>query len=236
MCQATPVRKADAPPLLFRYTRLLRDEVLAEWAGGSLHVHVHIRGSSDWWLAPAQLRSFIFRREMPLVLDTVSFAERQFLATQPALADAPVLVHFHRGSHTQVESWGCLSCLRGAGVTVSENQRQLAHACSPPVGPAALQQLQRQTQEGAAAATSHTGAGGAAVIARLSPSPLRGAPARPAAATTSSSPPPYRAVRPSLIPVAATARASAGSPDEVVVGHWTRQHPRQGNAVRTRTT
>jgi hypothetical protein len=24
-------------------------------------VHVHIRGTVDWWLAPAQLRSFIFR-------------------------------------------------------------------------------------------------------------------------------------------------------------------------------
>ena len=170
---------------------------------------------------------------MPLVLDTVSFAERQFLATQPALADAPVLVHFHRGGHTQVESWGCLSCLRGAGVSVSEHQRQLAHACSPPVGAAALQQLQRQMEEGTAAAHAAGAVGGPAAIARPAPSPFGGAPARPAAVPSL---PPFRGVRPSHMPVAATARASAGSPDEVLVGHWSRQHPRQGNAVRTRTT
>jgi Staygreen protein len=199
-------------PLLLhsRYTRLLRDEVLAEWAGGSLHVHVHIRGTVDWWLAPAQLRSFIFRREMPLVLDTVSFAERQFLATQPALVDAPVLVHFHSGGHTDIESWGCLSCLRSAGVSVSENQRRLAHACSPPVESQSL--LLRALDEGPA------------------PTPLRSS--APAPWQTS------RGARPNLAPVAATAQHRAvGSGDgEVLVGTWSRQLPRSSGAVRTRTT
>ncbi len=53
------------------YTRLLRDEVVAEWvAVGSsafaLHVYCHVSGE-ERWLAPPLLRNYIFRREMPLV-------------------------------------------------------------------------------------------------------------------------------------------------------------------------
>ena len=52
------------------YTRLLRDEVTAEWVFDdprpSLHVYCHISGR-EMWLAPPQLRNYIFRREMPLV-------------------------------------------------------------------------------------------------------------------------------------------------------------------------
>lgn len=53
------------------YNRLVRDEVLAEWqlgpAGGHvLHVHCHVSGE-ERWLAPPQLRNYIFQREMQLV-------------------------------------------------------------------------------------------------------------------------------------------------------------------------
>lgn len=53
------------------YTRLLRDEVTAEWqfgppSGPSLHLYCHVSGSEPW-LAPPALRNYIFRREIPLV-------------------------------------------------------------------------------------------------------------------------------------------------------------------------
>ncbi len=67
------------------YTRILRDEVKAEWsyeasvANGShpahsstnvaspvLEVYCHVSGE-ERWLAPPQLRNYIFRREMRLV-------------------------------------------------------------------------------------------------------------------------------------------------------------------------
>jgi hypothetical protein len=53
------------------YTRLLRDEVVAEWvqigaSGYALHVYCHVSGEEKW-LAPPLLRNYIFRREMPLV-------------------------------------------------------------------------------------------------------------------------------------------------------------------------
>lgn len=55
------------------YTRILRDEITAEWyfspgasAPAELHIYCHVSGEEKW-LAPPQLRNFIFRREMTLV-------------------------------------------------------------------------------------------------------------------------------------------------------------------------
>jgi hypothetical protein len=51
------------------YTRLLRDEVVAEWVFDpkpSLHLYVHVSGE-ERWLAPPFFRNYIFRREIPLV-------------------------------------------------------------------------------------------------------------------------------------------------------------------------
>jgi hypothetical protein len=108
-------RRTDSPlAQLRRYTRLLRDEVLAEWSEGSLHVHVHVRGERDWWLAPSRLRAFIFRREMPLVLDTLRFADRDYLRHHSALMDARVLVHFHDCGAVAVEDIGRLGGASGA--------------------------------------------------------------------------------------------------------------------------
>jgi len=62
------------------YIRLLRDEVLAEWGleGGApvLHVYCHVSGQ-ERWLAPPQLRNYIFKREMPLVRCPACASERQ---------------------------------------------------------------------------------------------------------------------------------------------------------------
>ena len=108
------------------YTRLLRDEVLAELRDGALHVHCHVAGRGDWWLAPSPLRSFIFRREMPLVLDTLRFADREFLRLHAA--GAPVLVHLHdRGSET-VLSYGALVpaiTAAGSGAAASTERRSV---------------------------------------------------------------------------------------------------------------
>jgi magnesium dechelatase len=51
------------------YTRLLRDEVVAEWVFDvrpTLHLYCHVSGE-ERWLAPPWLRNYIFRRELPLV-------------------------------------------------------------------------------------------------------------------------------------------------------------------------
>jgi len=92
------------------YTRLLRDEVLAEWReeedGTSLHVHCHVSGglvagSAGW-------RDAIFRRELPLVLEAFRFGDQRLFERQPGLEQAPIWVHFHatQARYNRVESWG----------------------------------------------------------------------------------------------------------------------------------
>jgi len=97
------------------YTRLLRDEVVAEWqtgnngSGTSLHIYCHVSGEEKW-LAPPVLRNYIFRREMPLVLECVKYADQQLLDELPHLARARVYVHFQSTIEAldSVECWGIL--------------------------------------------------------------------------------------------------------------------------------
>lgn len=140
------------------YTRLLRDEVIAEWKfnpNPSLHIYCHVSGE-ERWLAPPMLRNYIFRREIPLVrfsysmsdiacffgfahadlhteaartevalrphlpqhapcaqvLETFLYADKQLLALQPHLAQAPVYIHFE--STEQVRAHSRSACTAGA--------------------------------------------------------------------------------------------------------------------------
>jgi hypothetical protein len=77
------------------YTRLVRDEVCAEWSfakAPSLHLYCHVSGATKW-LAPPRYRNYIFKREMPLVLDSILYAERNLLGNE-ALWLAPIFIHF----------------------------------------------------------------------------------------------------------------------------------------------
>jgi hypothetical protein len=92
------------------YTRLMRDEVLAEWrlegAGPELHVHCHVSGGLVF--GSAAFRDAIFRRELPLVLEAFRSGDRHLFAARPDLDDAPIRVHFHstRSRYDRVETWG----------------------------------------------------------------------------------------------------------------------------------
>lgn len=92
------------------YTRLMRDEVLAEWQQGAegpaLHVHCHVSGGLV--LGPARWRLAIFRRELPLVLEAFRFGDRALFELQPPLDRAPIWVHFHatEPSYNRTEEWG----------------------------------------------------------------------------------------------------------------------------------
>lgn len=92
------------------YTRLLRDEVLAEWRteenGPALYVHCHVSGGLV--VGPARWRYEIFRRELPLVLEALRFGDRALFGAHPELDQAPVWVHFHavRPDYDRREPWG----------------------------------------------------------------------------------------------------------------------------------
>jgi len=91
-------------------TRLVRDEVLAEWqakeAGSTLHIYCHVSGGLVF--GTAGLRYGIFQRELPLVLEALRFGDRQLFEAHPELDRAPIRVHFRAAQrrYNRTESWG----------------------------------------------------------------------------------------------------------------------------------
>ena len=110
-------------------TRVLRDEVLAEWKEDGLHVHCFVSVENHWWLDWASaLRSTVFRQKLPLVLDFLRYAERELLAQKPGLLDAPVFVHFHEDRGEALKAGSGYDAWDDAASTKSERWGPLATA------------------------------------------------------------------------------------------------------------
>ena len=92
------------------YTRLMRDEVLAEWQdsedGPALHLFCHVSGGLAF--GGASMRYGIFQRELPLVLEAFRFGDRGLFETQPDLDRAPIRIHFQSTDrrYHKTERWG----------------------------------------------------------------------------------------------------------------------------------
>ena len=99
------------------YTRLLRDEVLAEWRiedAARLDVHCHVSGGLA--LGPAGWRFGIFRSHLPMVIEAFRYGDRGLFVVCPELDEATVWVRFHsaRTRYDLSEEWGRLRDYRGA--------------------------------------------------------------------------------------------------------------------------
>jgi hypothetical protein len=98
------------------YTRLMRDEVLAEWrdegSGPVLHVYCHVSGGLVF--GTAGFRYAIFQRELPLVLEAFRFGDRQLFQANPTLDESPILVHFQskKSRYRRTERWRTPSAYR----------------------------------------------------------------------------------------------------------------------------
>ncbi|XP_010538785.1 PREDICTED: protein STAY-GREEN 1, chloroplastic-like isoform X1 [Tarenaya hassleriana] len=94
--------------------RLYRDEVVAEWkkvkGKMSLHVHCHISGGHFLLDLFANLRYFIFCKELPVVLKAFVHGDGNLLNNYPELQEALVWVYFHSNipEFNRVECWGPL--------------------------------------------------------------------------------------------------------------------------------
>lgn len=94
------------------YTRLMRDEVLAELRkdseGLSLNVLCHVSGG--FVFGRAKWRYEIFCSELSLVLEAIRFGDRASFDRDPQLDNIPVLVHFKSTDkrYDKVEKWGSL--------------------------------------------------------------------------------------------------------------------------------
>lgn len=97
-------------------TRLMRDEVLAEWKAGrtgpELHVHCHVSGGLIF--GGARWRYQIFQRHMRQVLEAFRHGDRELIEDHPDLDDALVYVHFYAPGtpFDGEEHWGVLGDYR----------------------------------------------------------------------------------------------------------------------------
>jgi hypothetical protein len=95
------------------YTRLMRDEVLAEWIsvedGPALHVYCHVSGGLVFGFP--SWRNEILLYHMPQVLQALRYGDQALYDARPELDQAPVFVHFRasQARYRRKEAWGVMS-------------------------------------------------------------------------------------------------------------------------------
>jgi len=94
------------------YTRLMRDEVLAELSDDrdNLEFRVYCHVSGGFVFGTARWRYTIFHSELPLVLEAIRYGDRTIFEQNPQLDDTPVFIHFKSNDKRfhKVESWGTM--------------------------------------------------------------------------------------------------------------------------------
>jgi len=98
------------------YTRLMRDEVLAQIADDGdrpvFKVYCHVSGG--FIIGTAKWRYNIFQSELPLVLEAIRYGDRALIEHNPQLENAPVSIHFQSSNRrfNKVEDWGVMADYR----------------------------------------------------------------------------------------------------------------------------
>jgi hypothetical protein len=98
------------------YTRLMRDEVLAELAddGDRLVFKVYCHVSGGFIIGTAKWRYNIFHSELPLVLEAIRYGDRTLFEKNAQLDNTPVLIHFQSSNSrfNKDENWGVMADYR----------------------------------------------------------------------------------------------------------------------------
>jgi hypothetical protein len=92
------------------YTRLMRDEVLAEWEEkkGEFELHLYLHVSGGICFGWAGLRDKIFRYHLPLVLEAIKFSEKDLFQNSPEIEKSKIIVHFQskKEKYNKIENIG----------------------------------------------------------------------------------------------------------------------------------
>jgi len=98
------------------YTRLMRDEVLAELTDDedNLIFRVYCHVSGGFVLGTAKWRYNIFQSELPLVLEAIRYGDKTLFEQNPQLDNTPVSMHFKSTDirFNKVENWGTMADYR----------------------------------------------------------------------------------------------------------------------------
>ena len=98
------------------YTRLMRDEVLAELLDDDdnfiFRVYCHVSGG--FIFGTAKWRYNIFRSELPLVLESIRYGDRTLFEQNPQLDNTPIFIHFKSTDtrFNKVGNWGIMADYR----------------------------------------------------------------------------------------------------------------------------
>jgi len=92
------------------YTRLMRDEVLAELVEDKDSYVLHVYCEVSRGVGTRRFREAIFRRELSLVLEAIRYGDRELFKNKPELDASQVLIHFctKKPEKDLVENWGPL--------------------------------------------------------------------------------------------------------------------------------
>jgi hypothetical protein len=95
------------------YSRLMRDEVLAELIneGDGLAFRMYCHVSGGFIFGRAKWRYNIFQSELPLALEAFRYGDKAIFELNPQLDNAPVLVYFKStdSQFDKVENWGTMA-------------------------------------------------------------------------------------------------------------------------------
>jgi hypothetical protein len=92
------------------YTRLMRDEVLAEFLvgdeGPELHVYCHVSGGLV--IGSARWRYRVFNYHLSDVLQALRYGDAGFIQANPSFDLSPITIHFQstRRKYNRTEDWG----------------------------------------------------------------------------------------------------------------------------------
>ena len=98
------------------YTKLMRDEVLAEFSNDkdNLIFRVYCYVSGGFVFGTAKWRYSIFQSELPLVLEAIRYGDKIIFEQNPKLDKTPVLIRFQSTNNRfdRVENWGTMADYR----------------------------------------------------------------------------------------------------------------------------
>ena len=98
------------------YTKLMRDEVLAELVSkeDSMQFNVYCHVSGGFVIGGVKWRYDIFRSELPLALEAIRYGDRTIFQQNPDLDQILVQIHFHSSNprFNKVEAWGIITDYR----------------------------------------------------------------------------------------------------------------------------
>jgi hypothetical protein len=109
-------REYDRKAIAGLYTRIMRDEVLAELidSGGSVELRVYCHVSGGIIIGTAKWRNSFFQAELPLVLEAIRYGDRALFEKLSYLDRVPVRVYFQSPNrkYHRVENWGLVADYR----------------------------------------------------------------------------------------------------------------------------